>query len=311
MEPVAAKDDETERLRRPTSAAWASPDGRKWATNPGRLATRPLDQLRPHPSYARHCLTVSADRLSALASLGENAFRDPLLVTRDGLILDGYVRWELARKQGRSTLQCIELDLTEAEGLHWLLQRHRRTNGLSDFSRILLALDLEPWFRERAWANQRAGGQGKGSSKLTEAQRVDVRQEIASAAGVSVGNVSKAKQILATASAELQQALRSGEVRIHRAWSWCRLSPSEQREALRRYQSMRVVGKIIRTLIARHSEKDSPVVVDKSDLANLVSGLESGMLAGVQLHVIDTPGMAVFLTRDLVHNLRSQRELRL
>jgi len=36
--------------------------------------------------------------------------------------------------------------------------------------RILLALELEPWFKEKARSNLRAGGQNKGSSKLTEAE---------------------------------------------------------------------------------------------------------------------------------------------
>ncbi len=115
----------------------------------GQIVTRTLDQLRPHPSYIRHQLTVPAYQLSALVSSGDLAFQDPLLITRDRLILDGYARWELARKQGRPTLPCIEYDLTEAEALHCLLQRHRRSTGLNDFCRILLALDLEPLKRRR------------------------------------------------------------------------------------------------------------------------------------------------------------------
>src|SRR5205085_67717 len=98
-----------------------------------------------------------------------------------------------ARLQGRATLPCVEYELTESEALHWLLQRHRRAYALNDFCRILLALDLEPWFKEKARSSQQAGGQDKGSSKLTKAERLDVRSEIAAAAGVSAGNVSKVK----------------------------------------------------------------------------------------------------------------------
>jgi hypothetical protein len=53
--------------------------------------------------------------------------------------------------------------------------------------------------------NWLAGGQNKGSSKLTEAERLDVRREIAAAAGVSVGNVSKVKRLKVTAHPELLQ----------------------------------------------------------------------------------------------------------
>ena len=72
------------------------------------------------------------------------------MITQDRTILDGYERLELARLRGWAALPCIEYELTESEALHWLLQKHRRSNGLNDFSRILLALELEPWFKEKA-----------------------------------------------------------------------------------------------------------------------------------------------------------------
>ncbi len=183
----------------------------------GRLVTCRVEELRSHAAYERHRFAVSPSRLSALAERGEFAFHDALIITRSRTIVDGYCRWDLARRQGRTTVTCIEYDLTEEEALHWLLYRHRRLEGLNAFCRILLALDLELWFRERARVNQSAGGRSKGSSNLTEAERVDVRSEIAAAAGVSLGNVTKVKQLMLTACTELQDALRNGEVSIHRA----------------------------------------------------------------------------------------------
>ena len=136
---------------------------------PGHILTSADDQLRPHPSYVRHHLAVSAERLSALVAMGDLAFRDPLLITRERVIVDGYARWDVARKQGRSTLRCIEYELSEADALHWLLQRHRRSAQLNDYCRILLALDFETSLKEKARANQQVGGREKGSSKLTSA----------------------------------------------------------------------------------------------------------------------------------------------
>src|SRR5712692_2813493 len=137
-----------------------------------QFVTYRVDELHPHPSYVRHHLTVPASQLSALAEPGNLVFLEPLVITQEGTILDGYARWNLARLQGRLTLQCIACDLTEEEALHFLLQMHRRSNGLNAFSRILLAQELEPWFREKARSNQRAGGQNKGSSNLTEAEKL-------------------------------------------------------------------------------------------------------------------------------------------
>jgi hypothetical protein len=76
--------------------------------------------------------------------------------------------------------------------------------------------------------NQRIGSQGKGSPNLTEADRLDVRREIAKAAGVSAGNVTKVKKILLYAISELQDALRGGELSIHRAWQWVNRTHEQQ-----------------------------------------------------------------------------------
>jgi hypothetical protein len=158
--------------------------------------------------------------------------------------------------------------LAVPEALHWLLQKHRRSNGLNDFTRILLALELEPWFKEKARINQRAGGRSKGSSKLTEPERLDVRREIAVAAGVSVGNVTKVKQLQLAATAELLQALRSKEISIHRAWGWSKLPSERQREELTFYQSQRGVKKTIRLMVSRHRSKSSQVAPGLSNFAS-------------------------------------------
>lgn len=199
-------------------------------------------------------------------------------------------------------------ELTDAEALQWLIQKHRRSNGLNDFSRILLALELEPWFRENARSNQRAGGRSKGSSKLTEAERLDVRSEVAGAAGVSVGNVSKVKQLTLTAHSDLLQALRSGEISIHRAWGWSKAYPEQQREALRFFQSERGVKRTIRLLLSQHRRKSPPAIPDLSNLITQLSALDTSKFGPVSVAVIKAPGRTVFLTEELFQALESQQE---
>jgi hypothetical protein len=115
----------------------------------GQLVSCLAVELHPHPSYSRHHFTVPASQLSAIAELGDLAFLEPLVITRGRIIIDGYARWKLARLKGRLTLPCIQFELTEAEALCWLLQKHRGSKGLNAFSRILLALELEPWLKEK------------------------------------------------------------------------------------------------------------------------------------------------------------------
>ena len=277
----------------------------------GQLVTRRLDELHPHPSWVRHHLGIPASKLSALANRGEFAFLEPLLITRDHTIIDGYGRWGLAGKQGRLTLLCLEYELAETEALLWLLQRHRRSHGLNDFSRILLALDLEPWLKEKARSNERVGGQRKGSSNLTKAERLDVRAEIAAAAGVSVGNVTKVKQLMKTAHPKIEEALRAKEISIHRAWQWRQLSPERQLKELELYLSQRGTNKIASRLIRRHVAKRLPLPPDQPNLGDLLRCRpmhETGELASIGVVVIDAPGNIAFLTKGALRILGSLEE---
>jgi len=158
----------------------------------GHLVPWRVGKLRPHPSYARLGIKVPASKLNTLLEMGEEAFLFPLIVTSGGIVIDGYARLEIARLQGRATVECIEYDISEEQALRRLLLYHRPSPGLAPFNRIVMARDMADFFRERALQHQQEGGKSKGLSKLTEAEKVEVRKEIAAAAGVSVGTLSHA-----------------------------------------------------------------------------------------------------------------------
>ena len=225
-----------------------------------RVIERSISELRPHPAIARHQIQPSVQKLSRLSANPERAFREPLTITRSGIILDGHARWWLARQCGREMLPCLERDLTEEEALLHLLSSQRRSEVLNDFTRIVLALELEPWLQEQARSNRRIGGQLKGSSNLTEAARIDVRSRLASAAGVSVGNISKTKELLKNAHPELVSILRDDEVSIHQAWRWCR-DFGDGLEALRVSQTRSGIRTQIQTLADRHRFRKDPSVI--------------------------------------------------
>lgn len=268
-----------------------------------QFATCRVDELRPHASYIRHQLTVPASSLSILAEQGELAFREPLVITRGRIVIDGYARWELARLQGRLLLPCIEYELGEEEALRWLLQKHRRSNGLNHFIRIVLALELEPGLKEKSLSNQRLGGRMKGSSNLTEDATVDVRKEIAGAAGVSVGNVTKVKQLVRSGHPELLEALRGGEVSIHRAWKWSAESAAQQIGALTTHRNKQGVKKAIRDLISRHEPKHSPTAPDLATMVRCLSELNLDECSSVEVSVIPVRGKMIFVSEELMQSL--------
>jgi len=69
----------------------------------------------------------------------------------------------------------------------------------------------------------RAGGKYKGSATLPDLERVDVRQQIATIAGVGARNVSNVKTILQVAHPRLIEALTDGTLTINGAMRLCKL----------------------------------------------------------------------------------------
>jgi hypothetical protein len=234
-----------------------------------------VDTLLAHPGFAKHTLGYSTQEISALNDRGESAYLDPLTITQDGYVVDGYAVWQLAKIQHRATVPCIIRHMSEEEALLHLIEKNRGSKGINDFVRILLALELEPWFRTRAKSNQRRGGREKGSSQLTEADRLDVRREISRAAGVSVGNVSKVKRILVGAVPELKDALRLGEIRISRAEGWARSSPTCQRRCLADHRDNRGIHRTIDRLLKKHESRHPSICVGLREMHRGLKKLRS------------------------------------
>lgn len=279
-----------------------------------RFVDLSVHELRPHPSYIRHKLSVQPSQLGVLAELSEQAFQIPLIITREHYLIDGYARYELAIRQSRSTLPCLEYDFDENAALKWLIQLHYPLHGLCDFKRIELALDLEPDFEGKARLNRQEGGRFKALSKLTEAERVNSRTEIARIARASVGNIHKVKYILAHACSLLQEAARSGEVSINLADKWSHEPESRQQENLRLVRIERGIRKKARRLVSAEAAitaRPNPQrqVITFSDfliLAQRFTAMDStriNEIGVIQLKIIDSPGHAMFVTEELIRTL--------
>ena len=243
------------------AAVIATPSGP--AVPEGRLVRRTPEQLRAHPVYLKACGPLAAVTIPH-GPADPIPIITPLLTTQDGLILDGHERWAVARHQRQRTLPCIEYDLTDEEALTFMLDKHRRSDRLNAFCRIVMALALEPHWRARARERQRRGGEGTLSSNLTKAHAIDVRAELARVAGVGAGNVTKVKQLLETATPLVRGALRLGEVTIHRAWQWRHLPPNRQNEELNKYRHGKVIRPTILHLLRKHrARQDNMLSLEK------------------------------------------------
>ena len=275
-----------------------------------------VGKLQPHPSYARLGIRVPASRLNALIEMGEDAFLFPLIVTSKGIVIDGYARLEVARLQGRATVECIESNISEEEALRRLLLCHRPSPGLPPFSRIAMARGLAKSFKEKALHHQQAGGKSKGSSKLPQAEKVDVRKEIAAAAGVSGGTLSHALEVLKNGDPEIVRALCNGEIKIDRAWRWSKESRSRQRENLAIYRRHRGMERVAEKLVARQLKKlglgRPPASRWKNatshETVSRLTSLEPDVLGFVDVVFIKTSVPILALSEDLAQRLGFQED---
>lgn len=265
----------------------------------GRTVIHAPHDLRPHPAYARHRVTVPTAKLSELRQQGELAFAEPLTITQDRFIVDGYARWELAKEKGNLQLVCVEYELSEAEALRFFLQRHCRSIGLNAFTRIILALELEPLFKEKARSNQQAGGLQKGSSKLTKAEQVHVRSELARAAVVSVGNISKVKQLLENVEPEILEALYDREVSIHWAWKLRKAASEDQLDALGQLRFRKGLMAEIRQRASRRRGRPVPPRTKASDIVIRLNQLKENELHCITVSIVKGTGMELFVTPAL------------
>jgi ParB-like chromosome segregation protein Spo0J len=282
-----------------------------------RTATWQVANLRPHPSYARLGISVSASRLNALLDLGHDAFLFPLIVTSSGIVIDGYARLEVARMQDRTTVECIEYNISEEEALRRLLLCHRPSPGLSPFSRIAMARSLTKSFKEKAFQHQQAGGREKGSSKLAESEKIDVQKEIAAVAGVSVGTLSHALEVLRTGDPEILRALCNGEIKIDRAWRWCKESRSQQRENLKLYRRNRGMERVAERLVARQvkrANRASPhnlrwQINNSTEAVRRLAALSPDKLNSVDVIFIKAPMAVIAISENVAQHLGFREEV--
>jgi hypothetical protein len=259
----------------------------------------------------KHRLSVPASQLSALITAGDTAFQQPIVITNAGIILDGYARWELAKRQNRQTILCLEYDLPEEEALRWLIQMHLPSKGMNGFCRSQLASDLEPALRETSRANQRRGGQIKGSSTLTEAEKLDARSELAVIAKVSSGQFTKAKQVSTSAPLTIQQAVKANEISIHKAWQWSRLSPKEQQMKLEEHRVNRGTSLLSKRLMQKHVARMLPTQLIPPSLGHFVKHISPDWLASLDSIVvaeIEAPGRIAYFTQDAMRTLQSSKD---
>jgi len=217
----------------------------------GRTVVRVLEELRVHPAVAEIGFgAFLADLNEAARSQDHMPPVEPIFVTHTGLILAGFGRWRLAVYQKTPTLECVEYNLPEEDALRFMLTLQRRRNGWNPFIRIRLALKLEQTLQQSALINMQLGGKHKGSATLPNAAHIDVREQMATIAGVGARNVSKVKEILERGHPRIIGELLNGSISINRGHLMCRLPLQKQLDALTEEYCGRVASDVERKVLS-------------------------------------------------------------
>jgi len=278
-----------------------------------RLECRPVvrtpGQLRLHRALEEVGWIGVIDEFNEAARLRHPPVTEPILIASNGTILSGIGRWRSAVFDGRLEINCVEYPLSEDQSLQFILAHHQRRSGWNDFVRICLAQTLEPNLQQRALDNMRAGGKFKGSANLPEAQRIDVRKEIAQIAGVGERNVCNVKTILQKAHPILIGGLKAGTLTINRAMQFCKLPKTEQLEQFIRYSEERATNRVIRRSIPQPKEKKASL--DALAVLGALQCKETRQPGSIAVRVGRHKRTVVLVGQDDIAGPQSQRELKL
>jgi len=165
------------------------------------------------------------------AQLEENILkdgcRDPLVLWNNTLV-DGHNRYGICSKHG-IPFKTIEREFDSTEDSRvWIIQNQFGRWNLVPFVRAELALKLEEIFRQKANENKVKSAEVTNSLiKNRESippilakpslEKIETREEVAKAAGISHGNIDKVKKIVEKAPEEIKQKLRTGDISINQA----------------------------------------------------------------------------------------------
>ncbi|MFP5204899.1 MAG: hypothetical protein ACLGSH_06065 [Acidobacteriota bacterium] len=184
-------------------------------------------------------LAPAPSQLEALRSAGESIFDEPLTVTHEYILIDGYKRLAIAQERGIRQVYCVVRTMTADDALTDILQKSKSRSWINAFTRVQLAMFISGPLSEKGREHQQRAGREKHLSKLTRAERINVRAEIARRAGVSEGTVRKVGAIAERGIDALQSACRIGAISIHAAYRIALEGPDEQLRVLTRHETMR------------------------------------------------------------------------
>ena len=244
------------------------------------------------PEFKALIPALSAQEREQLeANIARDGCRDPLVLWGEVLI-DGHNRYEICTRLDLpySTTQVAGVESRDDAKL-WVLKNQLGRRNLTDYQRVQLALQAKPLIEAKARANQLSTlKQGNTVPQISsERAPIETRNEVGAMAGVSHDTVRKVEKIEEKGSAELKQAVLSGELSINLASDLADLEAEQQKAVvIGGKSSAQAASKAIRT--AKAQEKKEKRRADLDEQAKAIAGGELEQPAGLfDVIAIDPP----------------------
>ena len=171
-------------------------------------------------------------------NIKDNGFdRNFPIMEWNGYIADGHNRYSICRKHNiEPVIGTLAYD-TKEEVMEWMLDIQLGRRNLSPIQRIAVAEKYRPIYERQAQKNLEEGGRKGGLVSANKPlvnlpnpssmiDKIDVREKLASVAGVSGKTYSMGKKILDSDNETLKQEVLSGEKSINAGYK--ELTQSEQ-----------------------------------------------------------------------------------
>lgn len=139
-----------------------------------------------------------------------------------GYVVDGHNRYKICKEHNIADYVVGTLAYeTKEEVMEWMLDIQLGRRNLSPIQRIAITEKYRPIYEKQARENQSANGGDKKSQSVNlptpnnPEDKIDVREKLASVAGVSGKTYSMGKKILDSDRDEIKEKVLSGEMSIN------------------------------------------------------------------------------------------------
>ena len=154
---------------------------------------------------------LSQDEYKQLeANVISDGCRDALVVWQ-GTLIDGHNRYRICTEHN-IPFQTVEKKLDSREDvIQWIILNQFGRRNLSPGNRSILALRLEPIFKEKAKEKQEKGTNQYSLPQKSAEPSIETRKEVAKIAGVSHDTIDKVKKIIDRGTPDQVERIKKGD----------------------------------------------------------------------------------------------------